>query len=43
MGILHGFDRVRLRGTLRQLYCAKVMEAYLSVQHILLKQFSASI
>src|SRR6185369_5626236 len=41
MGILHGFDRVRLRGTLRQLYCAKVMEAYLSVQHILLKQFSA--
>lgn len=39
MGILHGFDRVRLRGTLRQLYCPKVMEAYLSVQHILLKQF----
>jgi hypothetical protein len=38
-GILHGFDRLRLRGTLRQLYCSTVMEAYLSVQHILLKQF----
>lgn len=41
MGILHGFDRLRLRGTLRQLYCSTVMEAYLSVQHILLKQFGA--
>src|SRR5882762_100495 len=41
IGILHGFDRLRLRGTLRQLYCPKVMEAYLSVQHILLKQFGA--
>jgi len=41
MGILHGFDRLRLRGTLRQLYCPRVMEAYLSAQHILLKQFGA--
>src|SRR6266700_4292723 len=41
MGILHGFDRLRLRGTMRQLYCPKVMEAYLSVQHILFKQFAA--
>jgi hypothetical protein len=41
MGILHGFDRLRLRGTLRQLYCPKVMEAYLSAQHILLKRFGA--
>jgi hypothetical protein len=41
MGILHGFDRLRLRGTLRQLYCPTVMEAYLSAQHILLKQFGA--
>src|SRR5712672_1975707 len=39
MGILQGFDRLRLRGTLRQLYCSTVMEAYLSAQHILLKQF----
>jgi hypothetical protein len=38
-GILHGFDRLRLRGCLRQLYCSTVMEAYLSVQHILLKEF----
>jgi len=41
MGILHGFDRLRLRGTLRQLYSPSVMEAYLSTQHILLKQFGA--
>lgn len=37
--ILHGFDRVRLRGTVRELYCPQVMEAYLSKQHILLKEF----
>src|SRR5438093_125194 len=41
MGLLHGFDRLRLRGTLRQLYCSTVMEAYLSAQHTLLKQFGA--
>jgi hypothetical protein len=39
MGTLEGFDRVRLRGTYRQLYCPTVMEAYLSAQHILLKYF----
>src|SRR5437016_578288 len=39
MGILHGFDRLRLRGTLRELYCPKVMEAYLSAQRLLLKHF----
>jgi hypothetical protein len=27
IGILHGFDRLRFRGTLRQLYCPRVMEA----------------
>jgi hypothetical protein len=37
--ILHGFDRVRLRGTVRELYCPQVMEAYLSKQHILFKDF----
>jgi len=37
--ILHGFDRIRLRGTIRELYCPQVMEAYLSKQHILLKEF----
>jgi hypothetical protein len=39
IGILSGFDRLRLRGTLRQLYCATVMEAYLNACHILIKDF----
>jgi len=39
IGILHGFDRLRFRGTLRQLYCPRVMAAYLSACHILLKDF----
>jgi len=39
IGILHGFDRLRFRGTLRQLYCPRVMEAYLSACHILIKDF----
>jgi hypothetical protein len=38
-GILHGFDRLRLRGTLRYLYAHQVMEAYLNAQHILIKDF----
>src|SRR6185437_9720462 len=33
------FDRLRLRGTLRQLYCPRVMEAYLNACHILIKDF----
>ncbi len=41
LGVLCGFDRIRLRGTLRQLYCPKVMEAYLSSCRVLLKHFSA--
>jgi hypothetical protein len=40
IGILHGFDRLRFRGTLRQLYCPRVMEAYLSACHILIKDFA---
>src|SRR5437867_5572216 len=39
IGVLSGFDRLRFRGTLRQLYCPQVMESYLSVCHILLKDF----
>jgi len=39
IGILQGFDRLRFRGTLRQLYCPRVMEAYLSACHILIKDF----
>ncbi len=38
-GTLQGFDRLRLRGTLRHLFCPKVMEAYLSVLHVLIKDF----
>src|SRR6185312_444661 len=39
LGFLSGFDRLRLRGTLRQLYCPRVMEAYLNACHILIKDF----
>jgi hypothetical protein len=39
LGVLSGFDRLRLRGTLRQLYCPQVMEAYLNACHILIKDF----
>jgi len=39
IGILSGFDRLRLRGTLRQLYCPRVMEAYLNACRILIKDF----
>jgi hypothetical protein len=38
-GVLCGFDRLRLRGTLRQLYGPQVMEAYLNACHILIKDF----
>ena len=38
-GILRGFDRLRIRGTLRQLYYPKVMEAYLRAKKVLLKDF----
>jgi hypothetical protein len=38
-GVLSGFDRLRLRGTLRQLYGPQAMEAYLNACHILIKDF----
>ena len=38
-GVLSGFDRVRLRGTLRHLFQPTVMEAYLNVCHVLIKDF----
>jgi hypothetical protein len=40
-GVLEGFDRLRLRGTLRQLYRASVMEAYLNAKRVLIKDFGA--
>src|SRR4030095_4540270 len=39
IGILQGFDRLRFRGTLRQLYCPRVMEAYLNACRVLIKDF----
>jgi hypothetical protein len=41
IGILQGFDRLRFRGTLRQLYCPQVMERYLSASHVLIKDFGS--
>jgi hypothetical protein len=40
-GVLSGFDRLRLRGTLRHLFQPTVMEAYLNACHILIKDFGA--
>jgi hypothetical protein len=28
MGILHSFDRIRIQGSLRYLYCADIFEEY---------------
>jgi hypothetical protein len=41
IGILHGFDRLRLQGTLRSLYHPASMEAYLQLAHVLWKDFKA--
>jgi hypothetical protein len=39
--VLSGFDRLRLRGTLRHLFQPTVMEAYLNACRILIKDFGA--
>lgn len=39
MGILDSFDRMRLQGSLRYLYCTKVFEEYLSKAKVLCKDF----
>ena len=39
MGVLNGFDRVRLRGTLRWLANRDGMRSYLNAAHVLLKDF----
>jgi len=36
-GVLSGFDRLRLRGTLRHLFQPTVMEAYLNACRVLIK------
>ena len=38
-GVLSGFDRLRLRGTLRHLFQPTVMEAYLNACRFLIKDF----
>jgi hypothetical protein len=39
MGILHSFDRLRLQGSLRYLYCREIFEQYLSHAKVLYKDF----
>src|SRR5258707_13135846 len=39
MGILHSFDRLRLQGSLRYLYCAKIFEQYFSKAKVVSKDF----
>jgi hypothetical protein len=41
LGTLWGFDRLRLRGTLRHLFQPTVMEAYLNACGVLIKDFGA--
>src|SRR5215207_9085516 len=41
IGVLSGFDRLRLRGTLRHLFNPSVMEAYLNASRVLIKDFSS--
>jgi hypothetical protein len=41
IGILHGWDRLRLQGTLRSLYYAPVMEQYLRKAGVLWKDFKS--
>ena len=39
IGVLHGWDRVRLQGTLRSLYYPPVMEQYLRKAGVMWKDF----
>ena len=41
LGTLCGFDRLRLRGTLRHLFQPTVMEAYLNASGVLIRDFGA--
>jgi hypothetical protein len=40
-GVLSGFDRLRLRGTLRMLFDPKVFEVYLGCCHVMIKNFGS--
>ena len=41
IGVLSGFDRLRLKGSLPPLYCPRTMDAYLQVKGMLFKDFKA--
>src|SRR3989442_7274464 len=41
IGVLHGWDRLRLQGTLRSLYYPSVMEYYLKRAGVLWKDFKS--
>ena len=41
IGVLHGWDRLRLQGTLRSLYHPSVMEYYLKRAGVLWKDFKS--
>ena len=41
IGVLRGFDRLRLQGTLRSLYYPNVMEYYLKRAGVLWKDFKS--
>ena len=41
MGILHCFDRLRLQGSLRYLYCSEIFVEYLNRAKVLFKDFKA--
>lgn len=40
LGVLHGFDRIRFRGTRRLLACVKGMMSFLRQRQVLLKEFN---
>src|SRR5881296_2617733 len=41
IGVLHGWDRLRLQGTLRSLYYEPVMERYLKQAGVMWKEFKS--
>jgi hypothetical protein len=43
LGVLSGFDRLVFRGTLRSIAYAEGMRRYLTVQHVLLKDFGTHV
>lgn len=42
-GVIHGFDRLRLQGTLRNLYCPELMAMYLERVGVRFKDFKAHV